>query len=163
MADRIVLMRQGVVEQIGTPLELYDEPTNTSVATFIGSPAMNLVSGELTQGEATTFRVADGQTLELPAGPQSALSSGVVRLGVRPEHFVVGDVGLLGTVAVVEPTGSETQLAVDVAGQRLLVLVKDRTSLTRGQPIRIQPNWSRSHLFDAESGARMKWSPPMLN
>jgi multiple sugar transport system ATP-binding protein len=162
MADRIVLMRQGVVEQIGTPLELYDAPVNTFAATFIGSPAMNLLSAELLPGETARLRLADGQSLDLPGGRifETACS---VQLGVRPEHCIVADAGLEATIAVVEPTGSETQLAVDLAGQRLLVIIKDRTELVRGNKIHIQPQWSRCHLFDSATGTRMNWAAPMLN
>ena len=161
MADRIVLMRQGVVEQIGTPLELYDEPANTFVATFIGSPAMNLIEGELSAADGSVLRLADGQTLTIPGVP--ADSAKAIKLGVRPEHFNLADDGLAGTVTVVEPTGSETQVAVEVAGQRLLVIIKDRSTLTRGQSVHIKPEWPRCHLFDTASGIRMKWAPPMLN
>jgi multiple sugar transport system ATP-binding protein len=164
MADRIVVMRAGAVEQIGTPLELYDRPANTFVAGFIGSPSMNLVAGELTStGQGLSLTLADGQQLALTGAAALAPTSRRVKLGVRPEHFLISPTGLNATVTVVEPTGSETQVAADLAGQRITVLIRDRVDLARGQSIKLLPQPDRLHLFDAESGLRLDWVPAPLN
>src|SRR5215210_9587604 len=106
MADKIVVMHDGVVEQVGAPLELYDSPANMFVAGFIGSPAMNFLKGRCERGR---FVLEDGSALPLPAG-LGHVPSGDVVYGVRPEHLVLRDDGLPLTVAIVEPTGSETQV-----------------------------------------------------
>jgi multiple sugar transport system ATP-binding protein len=154
MADRIVLMRQGLVEQIGPPLELYDQPANSFVATFIGSPSMNLLDGEIVRGDAPGFRLADGQVLELP-GDRSDLTVGAARLGVRPEHIAIADEGIAATALVVEPTGSETHVTVECAGQRLALIAKDRLAIRRGEQVRLSLPVSRCHLFDANTQARI--------
>jgi multiple sugar transport system ATP-binding protein len=158
MADRIVLMRQGLVEQIGPPLELYDRPNNTFVATFIGSPSMNLLDGEIVCDEVTRFKFADGQVLDISCYGAQA-KAGPVRLGIRPEHIGIDGNGVKAKALVVEPTGSETHVTVDVAGQRLGLIVKDRVSISRGEEIGLSMPVSRCHLFDAGTQARIDRQP----
>jgi multiple sugar transport system ATP-binding protein len=122
MADKIVVMHDGVVEQVGAPLELYDNPANMFVAGFIGSPAMNFLNGRCERGR---FVLEDGAALPLPAGFSHVPSGGVV-YGVRPEHLVVSDDGLPLTVAVVEPTGSETQVIARHGSQSIVCIFRDR-------------------------------------
>src|SRR5881409_733620 len=111
MADKIVVMRDGVVEQIGDPLSLYDNPNNTFVAGFIGSPAMNMIPGTArVNGDGACVDFGDGATLPVPLGARAADGQGVL-YGARPEHFLVTEgAGLPAEVVVVEPTGADTQL-----------------------------------------------------
>src|SRR6201999_2277414 len=103
MADKIVVMQGGHVEQIGAPLELYDRPENIFVAGFIGSPAMNFLKGQISDG---AFAMGD-LSLALPGAGRAAEGTQVV-YGVRPEHWRLDPEGVPATVRVVEPTGAET-------------------------------------------------------
>jgi multiple sugar transport system ATP-binding protein len=155
MADRIVVMRSGIVEQIGTPLELYDRPANSFVGTFIGSPAMNLLRGKLVGGDnGLVFEHVSGQILPLEM-PSSGLAGTEIDLGVRPEHFALGQEGLAAQVVVVEPTGAETQIVADIAGQRVTAIAKDRLSIVRGDTVHLLPDRARVHCFDAGTGDRL--------
>src|SRR5271167_3234889 len=89
MADKIVVMHDGVVEQVGSPLELYDRPANLFVAGFIGSPAMNFIKARLESGQSPTFATASGVKVPLSNAPQAAPGSEII-LGVRPEHMSLG-------------------------------------------------------------------------
>ena len=126
MADRIVVMHDGVVEQIGAPLELYDRPDNLFVAQFIGSPAMNIVSGTLRRSNGSAF-VESAGGLRWPIGSRNAAEGQPVTLGVRPEHLVLdaGGSGVHGEIIVVEPMGAETELLIQ-AGEAQIVLMTQR-------------------------------------
>jgi multiple sugar transport system ATP-binding protein len=150
MADKIVVMNGGNVEQIGAPLELYDHPLNLFVAGFIGSPAMNFLQGKIAGG---AFQSADGTTLPLPAGPDGSDGKPVV-YGVRPEHFMLSPQGLPATVHVIEPTGSETQVMADFAGSPVICAFRERVTARPGETIRMAPDPSLVHVFDAETGLR---------
>ncbi len=156
MADKIVVMRDGVVEQIGDPLSLYDNPNNIFVAGFIGSPAMNMIPGTARlNGDGACVDFGDGATLPLPLGTHAADGQGVL-YGVRPEHFLVTEgAGLPAEVVVVEPTGADTQLYCRFNGQELTSLIRDRTSCRAGDRISLNPDLARAHLFDSASGARL--------
>ena len=160
MADRIVVMHDGIVEQVGAPLELYDKPDNLFVAGFIGSPAMNLIPGKLRTNGALTF-VAEGG-LEMPLGDVHAAAHGIaasdgrqVVLGVRPEHFVISPDGAPAEVVVVEPTGSETLLAIRAGGVELTCVLRDRSLPKPGDLIHLRPDPGLAHLFDAATGRRL--------
>src|SRR5579871_2546924 len=112
MADKIVVMNSGNVEQIGAPLDLYDRPDNVFVAGFIGSPAMNFLRGSV---EGGSFRAEGGEALPLP-GARNGSEGRPAVYGVRPEHFQLSPSGLPAVVHVVEPTGSETQVVAQFAG-----------------------------------------------
>jgi multiple sugar transport system ATP-binding protein len=152
MADRIVVMQDGRVEQMGAPLELYDRPANLFVATFIGSPAMNLIEGRITAGG---FVTGDGLTLPLVSAP--AGSEGQPALyGIRPEHFSLGgERGVAAEVVVVEPTGSETQVVAKLAGQPLTAVFRERVHTRPGEAIALTPDPSKVHLFQQGSGQRL--------
>jgi multiple sugar transport system ATP-binding protein len=156
MADRIVVMRDGIVEQSGDPLELYDHPVNTFVAGFIGSPAMNMVPGTArVNGGAATIEFGGGVHLPLPRGAHAADGQSVL-YGMRPEHCMLADSqGLPAEVVVVEPTGADTQLFCKFNGQEITSLVRDRVSCRAGDHIALVPDPARAHLFDAASGARL--------
>jgi multiple sugar transport system ATP-binding protein len=151
MADRIVVMHSGNIEQIGTPLELYDNPANLFVAGFIGSPAMNIVDGSIT---GSKFRFADGTSIDLGTLP-SGVKDGPITLGVRPEHLRLDPAGTLAEVVVIEPTGSETQVTLSLGGRDLVGVFRERISALPGQSIGIAFDESLLHLFDAETGKRI--------
>jgi multiple sugar transport system ATP-binding protein len=143
MADKIVVMRSGRVEQIGKPLELFDRPMNTFVATCIGSPSMNLFEGEVLGAKF----VMRGATLPMP-NDQNA--SAAKTYGIRPEHLSIQEMGATATVTVVEPTGSETHVIVKLGEVDVTLLLRDRVELHPGQTITVAPDLTKVHLFDAD-------------
>src|SRR5215204_1800516 len=152
MADKIVVMHDGIVEQLGAPLELYDRPANLFVAGFIGSPAMNFVTGRLQGGGF----VSDGG-LRLPLRSAPAASDGQPAIyGIRPEHFRLTPDGIPVEVVVVEPTGSETQVVARSAGQEMIAIFRDRIMAKPGETIRLAPDPALVHLFDEASGRRLQ-------
>jgi multiple sugar transport system ATP-binding protein len=151
MADKIVVMRDGIVEQTGGPLALYDRPANTFVAGFIGSPAMNMVPGVVRGGRVDC---GDGAVLAIPAGAEAADGREVL-YGLRPEHCTLGTSGLPVEVVVVEPTGADTQLYCRFRGQEVTATIRDRTDCRPGDRVHLAPDLAKAHLFDATSGARL--------
>jgi multiple sugar transport system ATP-binding protein len=156
MADRIVVMRDGIVEQTGTPLDLYDTPVNIFVAGFIGSPAMNLVPGVARiNGAAPVVEFDGGIRLPLPTSARASDGQPVL-YGMRPEHCVLSPGGgLPAEVVVIEPTGADTQLFCRFNGQELTSLVRDRVTCRAGDHVALAPDVDRAHLFDAKSGVRL--------
>jgi multiple sugar transport system ATP-binding protein len=152
MADRIVVMHDGNVEQIGAPLNLYDNPANLFVAGFIGSPAMNFIPGKLGQG--SEFVADGGFTVPLPRRPEGLDGKALV-LGIRPEHFHPSPDGIPVEVHVVEPTGSETLLSVKAGTQDLLCVFRERVLPKPGETIHIRPEDNVLHLFDQATGQRI--------
>jgi len=151
LADRIVAMNAGLVQQVGTPLDLYDRPANLFVAGFIGSPAMNMLKGNYrANGEHSTMMAADGT--EIPLGRAYPIESGTqVTLGVRPEHVVVGRAGgLPAAVDLIEPTGFGTILHLRAYGTDLKAFTLERGVATVGEraPVTLPPDWL--HLFDGD-------------
>jgi len=156
MGDQIVVMKDGRIEQTGSPLELYDRPANLFVAGFIGSPAMNFLPGTLRRsGGAALVELGDGTRLAAP--PHSGGDDGQsVILGTRPEHLaLVGENGIATEVAVVEPTGADTFVSCRHQGRELAVVFHDRHAFEPGSTIHLQPDLKRAHLFDAGSGRRL--------
>jgi len=152
MADRIVVMNDGRIEQIGTPLQLYDAPANLFVAGFIGSPAMNMLSGTCSDAG---FVLKDGTLL--PTGRARGAEPGAAAiLGVRPEHFELHDDGLPAEVLAVEPTGSETQVVARLAGNEIIIVMHRRISARPGDVLRVRADPDNFHLFNAESGVRIE-------
>ena len=144
MADKIVVMRAGRIEQIGKPLDLYDRPDNTFVATFIGSPAMNLFEGGVDGGG---FGIEGGVTLPLPA----EAGTGEARTyGIRPEDLDLAEAGIPATVLTVEPTGAETHLSVRVGTQAATIVLHRRVDLKPDQQIHLAPRSGKIHLFRAD-------------
>jgi len=154
MADKIVVMNGGKVEQTGTPLGLYDGPANLFVAGFIGSPAMNFLAGKLARnGAQRLVTLADGSQLPVPG---LALGDGhAVTLGVRPEHLVIDGTGVPAEVVVVEPTGADTQVYCKLSGTDVTVVSRERHVFRPGESIRLQPLPGKTYLFDADSGKRL--------
>ena len=154
MADKIVVMNGGRVEQIGTPLELYDQPANLFVAGFIGSPAMNFLSGRLVgAGARRGVQIAEGCILPAPVNGQA--DGRDVVIGVRPEDFIIGNSGVQAQVVVVEPTGADTQVYCRVAGQDVTAVSRARHTFRPGDTIDLKPAEGKCYLFDPASGARI--------
>ncbi|MCP4379887.1 MAG: sn-glycerol-3-phosphate ABC transporter ATP-binding protein UgpC [Hyphomicrobiales bacterium] len=155
MADKIVVLRDGVVEQIGSPLDLYDTPANLFVAGFIGSPAMNIIKGHM-QGsnDKPMFLADEGIELPAPALPE-AMSGRATTFGVRPEHLVLADDGFAAQVQVVEPTGSETQVFMKLGGHDLVGVFRERVQVNPGETLHLTADPALIHLFDGETGARL--------
>ncbi|MDE1996849.1 MAG: sn-glycerol-3-phosphate ABC transporter ATP-binding protein UgpC [Rhizobiaceae bacterium] len=150
MADRIVVMHGGIVEQIGSPLELYDHPANLFVAGFIGSPAMNVLKGRLDKG---SFITPDGTRIAVTGA--NALGDRPITLGVRPEHLRIDPEGLAGEIITVDPMGSETQVAMRLGGHDLIGVFRERISNAPGESLRISVDTDHVHLFDTETGKRL--------
>jgi multiple sugar transport system ATP-binding protein len=148
MADRIAVMNDGRIEQLGRPLELYDRPANLFVAQFIGSPAMNVFDGIFKNNSVEALgtrwpcnaRAAEGQP---------------VKYGIRPVHFEFGAGDVDAEVIVVEPMGAETELVVAIGGQSLTIATHGRLTTGPGERLRLAPNGKHAHVFDAASGARL--------
>ena len=156
MADRIVVMHNGNVQQVGAPLELYDKPANIFVAGFIGSPAMNFLQATMVRQNIGQALFTDGQKLRLPDG--LPLQEGAsLTLGVRPEDIrIVDDGPLKAEVEVVEPLGMSTQYYVRVAGEQLRIYAIGRPGLAPGQTVRLAVEPAVQHIFDPESGNRVE-------
>jgi multiple sugar transport system ATP-binding protein len=154
MADRIVVMQGGHIEQIGAPLEVYDRPANIFVAGFIGSPAMNMLEAVVRHDGGAVWADVAGTRLPLDTGPEDGRP---VTLGLRPEHLQPADEGLPGRIAVVEPTGAETYVVVrlDAGGREVTAVVRDRRPLRPGEPIRLRAERGMAHLFDRTTGRRL--------
>ena len=155
MADKIVVLQAGKVEQIGTPLELYDRPRNMFVAGFLGSPAMNFLDGRIENGPQPVLRLPDGTMIPLSKMPDLAGGTSVT-LGIRPEDITLGaDDGVAAIVTVVEPTGSETHVAAMVAGRELTWVARQRVDLAPGQPVKLSFQSPSVHFFETETGRRL--------
>jgi multiple sugar transport system ATP-binding protein len=150
MADLIVVMNEGKIEQIGAPLTLYDRPNNQFVAGFIGSPAMNFIAGAVCEDG---FRTTEG--LILPLDGANAQMGCPAIYGIRPEHLALDDAGLSLEVELVEPTGSETQVQGRIGGQSVTGVFRERIDAKPGALIRVSPQRGANHLFDAQSGQRL--------
>jgi multiple sugar transport system ATP-binding protein len=156
MADKIVVTHEGAIEQIGSPLELYDLPVNRFVAGFIGSPSMNFLGGTIRKGDPNTFELEKGGAFSLDKIADD-WDGRPATLGIRPEHLRVKDDGLCADaeIAVLEPTGSETQIVARIGDQDLTIIVRRRLSLNPGDRIKLRPSRATYHLFDADKGERL--------
>jgi len=151
MADKIVLMHDGLVEQMGPPLELYDRPANRFVAGFIGSPAMNFLDGRIEGGR---FVGDGGIVLPIAETPAAAEGRPVV-YGIRPEHLLLDDAGVTVEVLVVEPAGSETQVSARIGSAEIVGVFRERIAARPGEPLKLMPKRDAVHLFDPQSGRRI--------
>src|SRR5690606_22617718 len=141
MADKIVVMKDGVIEQAGSPLELYDRPQNTFVAGFIGSPSMNFINGAMT---AEGFKTTDGVIL-----PVANRADNATVYGIRPEHLKLDPNGIEIEVVVLEPTGSETSVLARLGDQNITGIFRERINAEPGSKLKVTPDLSVVHLFDA--------------
>jgi multiple sugar transport system ATP-binding protein len=154
MADKIVVMHDGMVEQIGAPLELYDRPDNLFVAGFIGSPAINCLKGTLRLNGKAAFEGPGGVSLPISIAPAGSDGRPAV-YGIRPEHFTIADDGAEAEIVVVEPTGSETQVFAKLGGEEIVAVFRERHQFKPGEKIKLKPDPKLVHLFDAATGKRL--------
>jgi multiple sugar transport system ATP-binding protein len=154
MADKIVVMHDGLVEQIGAPLDLYDRPDNLFVAGFIGSPAMNMIKGRIRVNGTASFEGPAGVKFSLAAAGSGNDGRPAV-YGVRPEHFSLSDDGAEAEVQVIEPTGSELQVVARLGGEEITAVFRERHQFKPGEKIRLKPDPRLVHLFDEETGKRL--------
>src|ERR1041384_7649147 len=149
MADRIAVMNDGRIEQLGAPLELYDRPANLFVAQFIGSPAMNVFEGIYRNNAVEALGA------HWPVSGAHAAQDPRVKYGIRPEHLDLAPRGIPAEVVVVEPMGAETELLLKVEDQRITMTTHGRSSIGPGERAFLAPRLEHVHLFDAASGARL--------
>jgi multiple sugar transport system ATP-binding protein len=149
MADRIAVMNEGRIEQLGEPLELYDRPANLFVAQFIGSPAMNVFEGVYSNGMVQALGAYWPCAVRAQEGQR-------VAYGIRPEHLRLEQGGITAQIEVVEPMGAETEILVKVGGQTLTMMTHGRASVGPGERVSLAPQPSQAHLFDAASGRRIE-------
>jgi multiple sugar transport system ATP-binding protein len=155
MADRIVVMHDGRVEQIGEPLELYDRPDNLFVAQFIGSPAMNVVSGTVRRANGGAWVEAAGG-VRWPLGHTAGADGQAVAYGVRPEHLSLGGADAVpAEIIVVEPTGAETELLVQAGEAQIVLVTHGRPVVNPGDKIGLAVDPAMVHVFDQKTGARI--------
>jgi ABC-type sugar transport system ATPase subunit len=161
MSDMIAVMHGGIVQQFGTPAEVYGRPANLFVAGFIGSPPMNFVSGTLGGGDQPTFASPDF-TLALPSAPRDAADGRDAVLGVRPQDLMLvpdsnEPATVRGRVWVVELLGSEKLVEVALGERRrMTVQVRADTNVKIDDPVGVQFDPHRVHLFDASSGVALR-------
>ena len=154
MADKIVVMHDGLVEQIGAPLDLYDRPDNLFVAGFIGSPAMNMIKGRIRKNGSASFEGPTGVRFSLPSAGGGSDGQPAI-FGVRPEHFALADDGAEAEVQVIEPTGSELQVVAKLGDEEVIAVFRERHQFKPGDKIRLKPDPRLVHLFDGASGQRL--------
>ena len=157
MADRIVVMNGGLVEQIGAPLDLYDHPANLFVAGFIGSPAMNLIEGRVERNyNEAVFRTNRGLMLPLPRSVSQSQEGKPAVFGIRPEHIEQTkgkrSTDLSPVLSVVEPTGSETQVVAEIEGHQITAAFRGRVNHKPGDVMPLMIDRSKIHLFDQGTG-----------
>jgi multiple sugar transport system ATP-binding protein len=154
MADRIAVMNEGRIEQLGEPLALYDRPANLFVAQFIGSPAMNVLEGRLWRTAAGAHVEALDASWPLPDGT-AGQDGQAVRYGIRPEHVELDHGAISAEVIVVEPMGAATEVLVQVGAATLNLMTHGRCTARPGERIAIAPQPAQAHLFDAATGQRL--------
>ena len=154
MADIVVVMRDGNVEQVGRPLELYDKPVNQFVAGFIGSPAMGFLPATTKVGSSEMV-LSDGQVLSKPTC--AALDGGYI-IGLRPEHIQLGGNGasFKATIEASEQTGSETLLLARLADQEITILLRERFDTPIGDVHAFVIDPTAIQVFDSKTGARLE-------
>jgi multiple sugar transport system ATP-binding protein len=153
MADRIVVLRDGLIEQSGSPLELYNHPANRFVAGFIGSPKMNFLDATVRGADANGLSVAlpGGETFTLAANPAGAALGEAISVGIRPEHAVLADTGLPMQVGLIEQLGGNTVLYGTLSAQQpLVVQVVGQSDIRRGDTVRVQLPPQSCHGFDGK-------------
>ncbi|QPC88032.1 sn-glycerol-3-phosphate ABC transporter ATP-binding protein UgpC [Mesorhizobium sp. NBSH29] len=162
LADRIVVLRAGRIEQVGTPLDLYNRPQNLFVAGFIGAPRMNLVQAKVTEGKAGGLAVALGGSDPVTVNGLNASTGDTLTVGLRPHHIGLateGDEGVSSEVTLVEALGSETVVHTKTpSGQELLAVLSGQHKIRAGEMLRLRVAPDQMHFFDAD-GHRIKTQP----
>ncbi len=150
MADKIVVLNGGKVEQVGAPLTLYNDPANLFVAGFIGSPEINLIPATVGQGAAMT-----GNGVALPLTNPLRPGTEIV-YGIRPQHITLATDGVPGRISLVEPTGEDQELVVDMGGEDISVVVHGGRLLSAGQDVKLSIDIDKVLLFDRATGERIR-------
>ena len=155
LADRVVVLNHGRIEQQGTPLELYKTPANLFVAAFIGSPAMNLIEGVVDgEGDQPAARLKDGTAIRI-AATRKVKRGQPVTIGLRPEHIgstIGGDISLSGRTVLGEPTGAQTHVVFELAGDQVTAVVDGEQPVKVNTPFAATVHHERVHVFDRASG-----------
>ena len=157
LADKIVVLNEGRVEQVGAPLDLYDRPDNVFVAAFIGSPSMNLIDGSVGTRNGKQVVIADNGTI-LPLDPtRNFADRQEVVYGIRPEHLTIANApdAIPAEISVVEPMGHETQVVLSLGGKELVGLFRERISNKPGETIHLLPESGKVSVFAKETGRRI--------
>ena len=166
LGDRIVIMKDGVIQQIGTPQQVFDHPSNLFVASFIGTPQMNLFDARLTRSGDTYAVEAGGLKVELSEAKCQRLAANDVKdqaitLGVRPEHLVLDEAGIEGTIDVAELMGSSTHLHISSSGKDIVAIAANETGQINrfpiGTSVHLTFSGSNAHVFDPETGKNLEW------
>ena len=153
MADVIVVMQDGVIEQIGSPLELYNHPRNAFVATFIGAPSMNMIEGV---GRNSGQLAVEANACLLPVSTDQGFEEGRPLIyGIRPEHLELAEEGIPARISVVEPTGSETLVFLRFGETDMVAAFRDWHDFEPGQTVHLRPRLDKVHLFDQATGLRI--------
>lgn len=156
MADRVVVMRDGMIEQSDDPITLYEKPSNIFVASFIGAPSMNFLEGEIVQTQdELQFRAADGVMFSLPKGKWSNAVGMPVIMGIRPEHArerAPTNASVMLQVVSVEPLGPHTLVNGIVAGGKFTAQMHAGLSFEPGEAVEVRINLNKAHLFDKATG-----------
>ncbi len=154
LGDRIAVMKDGLVQQFGTPAQIYNRPANRFVAEFIGSPAMNMVDAQRT-GQALTAHGVELAITDAQRVAVQAHGSAELVYGLRPESISFAATGLPGTLSMIEPTGPETYATVDTPAGQLTARVPGVLQASVGDAVHLQWSAEQSHLFDRTSGTRV--------
>ena len=166
LGDRIVIMKDGVIQQIGTPQQVFDHPSNLFVASFIGTPQMNLFDARLTRSGDKYAVESGGLKVELSDAKNQRLAAKDVKdqaitLGVRPEHLVLDENGIEGTIDVAELMGSSTHLHISSSGKDIVAIAANETGQINrfpiGTSVRLSFFGSNAHVFDPETGKNLEW------
>ena len=158
LADRVVVLNRGRIEQAGTPIELYKRPANLFVATFIGSPAMNVLEGVIgADGDGVAARLPDGTAIRLAPGPERRAGRPVT-IGLRPEHLSPGrgrGTDLAGRTMLVEPTGAQSHVVFELAGRPITAIVDGEEPVRAGGRFAASIAPEQVHVFDAGTGVAL--------
>jgi multiple sugar transport system ATP-binding protein len=152
MSDRIAVMHEGELQQLGRPMDVYERPANLFVAGFIGSPAMNLLAGELEQAGGGLIFARPGLRLPVTSGGDAGRK---ITLGIRPEDIALGEGPFSATIRVVEPTGHETIVMAEIGGESAVLRAAPGIDLPIGRETRFDLKASRLHAFDTTTGQRL--------
>lgn len=157
LADRVVVLNGGTIEQIGTPLELYDHPNNVFVASFLGSPAINLLDGEFVDGKFTFNAAGATPVLDLSSKVLEGAKIGAIQIGVRPEHFELSnnESDIPVTVSHVESMGAESNIFGHIGEQQVIITCYQRVNLSRGDTCYVTIHYAQMHVFDQNTGLRI--------
>ena len=157
LADRVVILSGGNIEQVGSPIELYNAPDNIFVASFIGTPSMNLLDATVeNSGTGLVAKFSSGQSLPLSGDHRIEEHQNIV-VGMRPEHFTLGTQGstFSGLTTLVEPTGAQTHVTFDLAGNNAMAILDGGAAIEAGQTLSVSVDPGKVYVFDKESGMRV--------